>query len=97
MTDLFMLAWDLAAGLLLGAIFFGGLWWTVRSVSTRTVAPWLLGSFLVRTMIVLAGFYGIAHGAWFAVPVCLVGFLAARIAVTRFTRVRSAVSASTVP
>jgi F1F0 ATPase subunit 2 len=97
MTELFMLALDLTAGLLLGAIFFGGLWWTVRRVFARAVGPWLLGSFLVRTMLVLAGFYGIAHGTWFGVPVGLVGFLAARIAVTRFTQARSAVGASAVP
>jgi len=39
MTELLILA--LAAGLVLGAIFFGGLWWTVRKgVSSKYPALW---------------------------------------------------------
>ncbi len=40
------LTWVLAgvAGLLLGAIFFGGLWWTVRKgASSRRSALWFFG------------------------------------------------------
>ena len=47
----------LVAGVLLGAIFFGGLWWTVRKgVSSKRPALWFFGSLLLRTSIVLAGF-----------------------------------------
>ena len=46
------------AGLALGLIFFGGLWWTVRkAVASRQPALWFLGSLLARMAIVLAGFY----------------------------------------
>ena len=51
-----VLAW--VAGVLLGAIFFGGLWWTVRKgVSSKQPALWFFGSLLLRMSIALAGFY----------------------------------------
>jgi F1F0 ATPase subunit 2 len=75
------------AGLLLGAIFFGGLWWTVnRGVSSPRPAVWFLGSFLVRMGITLAGFYVVSGGHWERLVSCLLGFLAARVAVTVLTR-----------
>jgi F1F0 ATPase subunit 2 len=75
------------AGGALGAIFFGGLWWTVRrGIRSRRPALWFLGSLLLRTGIVLAGFYFAADRQWERVLVCLLGFVMARLAVTRLTR-----------
>jgi F1F0 ATPase subunit 2 len=75
------------AGLLLGAIFFGGLWWTVnRGVSSPRPAFWFLGSFLMRMGATLAGFYLVSGGHWERLVSCLVGFLTARVAVTVLTR-----------
>ena len=75
------------AGLLLGAIFIGGLWWTVRKgVSSQRPALWFFGSLLLRTGITLAGFYLVAAGHWERLVVCLIGFVLARVAVTRLTR-----------
>ena len=80
-----MLAW--LAGMILGAIFFGGLWWTVhRSLSSKQPAIWFLGSLLVRTSIVLAGFLFVARGHWQRLVVCLIGFVMARLAVMWLTR-----------
>jgi F1F0 ATPase subunit 2 len=77
----------LAAGVLLGAIFFGGLWWTVRrGFSSNQPALWFFGSLLLRTGITLAGFYLVAAGHWERLVVCLIGFVLARVAVTRLTR-----------
>ena len=77
----------LMAGALLGAIFFGGLWWTVRkSFSSPNPALWLFGSSLVRTSMALAGFYFIALGHWQRLLVSLLGFGMARLIVTRLTR-----------
>ncbi len=54
-----------AAGLVLGAIFFGGLWWTVRKgLSSRQPALWFFGSMLLRMGIALAGFYFVGRGDW---------------------------------
>jgi F1F0 ATPase subunit 2 len=75
------------AGGALGAIFFGGLWWTVRQgIRSRQPALWFLGSLLLRTGIVLAGFYFAADRHWERLLVCLLGFVMARLAVMRLTR-----------
>ena len=79
------LAW--AAGGLLGAVFFGGLWWTVRkSVSSPQPALWVFGSLLVRMSIALTGFYFVAGSRWERMLLCLLGFVMARLVVTWLTR-----------
>jgi F1F0 ATPase subunit 2 len=79
---------SLLAGVLLGAIFFGGLWWTIRrGVSSKQPAAWFFFSLLIRTGIALAGFYFLARGDWRRVLFCLLGFILARLLVTWFTRV----------
>lgn len=77
----------LVAGVLLGALFFGGLWWTVQKgvASTRSVL-WFFVSLLLRTSFTLAGFSFVARGAWQRLLVCLLGFVMARLLVTRLTR-----------
>ena len=87
MNDTFRLMVALVAGLLLGAVFFGGLWWTVqKGVSSKRPALWFVGSLLVRTSIAVAGFYFIARGHWQRLIVCLIGFVVARLIVTRLTQ-----------
>jgi F1F0 ATPase subunit 2 len=87
MNETIILAAALAAGVLLGAIFFGALWWTVRKgVTAKIPALWFLGSSLLRMSIVLAGFYFVARGDWKKLLLCLVGFLIARFTVLRLTR-----------
>ena len=77
----------LVAGALLGAMFYGGLWWTVRrGVSSKRVALWFLGSLLLRMGLALAGFYFVGGGHWQRLLLCLIGFVMARIVVTRLTR-----------
>lgn len=87
MNDPFMLVVAGAAGLVLGAVFFGGLWWTVRKgVSSPRPAIWFVGSMLLRTGIVLAGFYFVGGGQWQRLLVCLIGFVLARYLVMRLIR-----------
>jgi F1F0 ATPase subunit 2 len=77
----------LACGGLLGMIFFGGLWWTIRSaLAAANPARWFAGSLLLRTSLVLVGFYMIAAAGWQALALCLLGFLLSRMAVTRLAR-----------
>lgn len=88
MIDLLSLAFALIAGIMLGAIFFGGLWWTVRKgVSAKHPAFWFFGSMLLRTCIVVLGFYFILGDSWQRLLAGLLGFIVARIVVTRLTRV----------
>jgi F1F0 ATPase subunit 2 len=78
---------SLLAGIALGAVFFGGLWWTVRRAMTSDrVALWFFGSLLLRTGIVLAGFYLACGEDWQRWLAALLGFGAARLAATRLTR-----------
>ena len=87
MNETFTLVLAGMAGVLLGVIFFGGLWWTVRKgVSSPRPAFWFLGSTLLRTSIVLVGFYFIGRGHWDRMLVCLLGFVIARFIVMWFTR-----------
>ncbi len=88
MIEALRLAAALAVGILLGAVFFGGLWWTVfKSFSSKQPAAWFLSSLLLRTGFVLTGFYFAARGGWKSLLVCLLGFVAARMMVIRVTRV----------
>ena len=91
MNDVSGLLLALVTGILLGAMFFAGLLWTVQKgvLSTRP-ALWFFGSALLRTSIVLAGFYIVAHGHWERLLLCLLGFVFARLIVTRLTRVAAA-------
>jgi F1F0 ATPase subunit 2 len=77
----------LAAGVLLGVFFFGGLWWTVEwGVRSRRPAFVFAGSMLVRTSVTLSGFYLIGRGRWDRLLVCLLGFIIARVVVTSLVR-----------
>lgn len=74
----------LIVGILLGTVFYGGLWWTVqRMVSLRWVALWFLSSLLLRTLIVLAGFYLACADDWHRWLAALLGFTVVRLAITR--------------
>jgi F1F0 ATPase subunit 2 len=75
------------AGLMLGAIFFGGLWWTVREcVVTRRSTLWLLASWLLRMGIAVSGFYLVGHVHWLWMLAALTGFVVARLLVNWLIR-----------
>ncbi len=75
-------------GATLGAFFFGGLWWTVqKGLTSNHPALWFFGSTLLRTGLVLVGFFFISAGDWQKLLACLFGFFIARIVVTRLTRI----------
>jgi len=87
MSEISNLMMALLAGVLLGMIFYGGLWWTIRrSVSAKTLNVWLIGSFPFRAIIAVGGFYLVSRGDWRSLLVCLLGFLIARVCVTRLLR-----------
>jgi F1F0 ATPase subunit 2 len=90
MNETLMLALAGVVGFLLGAIFFGGLWWTVRrGLSSKQPALWFLGSGLLRMSIALAGFYFVGRGHWERLLLCLLGFIVARFIVMWLTRPRA--------
>ena len=84
MGDIPELALALFVGALLGAFFFGGLWWTVqKAVTSERPALWFLGSLLLRTGVILAGFYLVSQNHWSRLVMCLLGFLIARVVVVK--------------
>jgi F1F0 ATPase subunit 2 len=86
MSETLALTLACVAGAALGAIFFGGLWWTVRvGASAQRPALWFAVSALSRTTIVLAGFYFVAAGHWERMALCLAGFVVGRAVVMRST------------
>jgi F1F0 ATPase subunit 2 len=88
MSELSAIIVALLVGILLGAIFFGGLWWTIRrGISASLPAVWFSSSLLLRMAIAITGFYFVSQGDWRRLAGCLLGFLLARVMVTRLTRV----------
>ena len=74
----------IVVGALLGFVYFGGLWLTVRGLpQRRRPAHAMLQSFLVRVVVLLLAIYGLTGGAPGAVLPLMAGFLAARTAWTR--------------
>jgi F1F0 ATPase subunit 2 len=76
-TSAFIVALVLAllAGVLLGTIFFGGLWWTIRKgLSSKQPAALFFFSLLLRTGMAMGGFYFVARGDWRRLLACLLGF-----------------------
>ncbi len=83
MSEVSPLLLALALGTVLGALFFGGLWWTVaRSTGSRNAPVWFLLSLLMRTSAATLGFYLVGQGSWERLAACLAGFVLARLMVT---------------
>jgi F1F0 ATPase subunit 2 len=67
------------AGLGIGLWYFGGLWFTVRRLpTTRHPALLLLGSFLVRAIISVCGFYVVMQGSGARLVAAFLGFVVIR-------------------
>jgi len=87
MTSALGLALALGTGLLTGLFFFGSLWWTTKKVLRSSHSALILtGSLLVRTAVVLAGLWLSAQGRWANAAAFLLGFLAARAVVVRWSK-----------
>lgn len=65
----------LGAGLGLGAFYFGALWITVQQLPGAR-RPWLLslGSFWIRLLVTVSGFYTVAQDRVENLALCLLGF-----------------------
>lgn len=95
-ADILMWLMIVLSGLLLGLIFYGGLWWTThRGLTARHPGLLFFVSMLVRTAVVLTGFYLISAGQWQRILVCLAGFTLARLVVLQYTKKKTTVPLST--
>jgi F1F0 ATPase subunit 2 len=74
------------AGGLLGAVFFGGLWWTLRrAFASPRPALWVGSSLLLRMACVAVGFIVVSSGDWRRLLACLLGFWATRWLLVRLS------------
>ncbi|AWV96793.1 ATP synthase subunit I [Arcticibacterium luteifluviistationis] len=83
------LYWVLAfiGGIALGLFFFGGLWFTIKKgVNAKIPAIWFFVSIVIRTGVVMIGFYYVSPAGWQGLIICLIGFIIARFVVTHFTK-----------
>lgn len=84
MEEATLLIVPLLTGCLLGILYFGGLWETVRRIpGSRRPYRLLVWSYLGRLSIVLGGFYLVMDGAWERLAACVAGFLAVRVIMIR--------------
>jgi len=84
MSETWMLLLAFIGGLLLGAFFYGGLWWTVqKGIASQRPALWFFVSYMLRTGLTMAGLYYISGGRWQQLLICLLGCIMARFTVMR--------------
>jgi len=78
------LALSALAGIVLGTLYFGGLWLTItRMRASKSPGIFLAISFLLRTVLVIGGFYLITDGKLERLAVAMLAFF-----VTRFVFIR---------
>jgi F1F0 ATPase subunit 2 len=87
-SDIGPMLGPLASGLVLGTVFFGGLWWTVtRGLKATTPAVWFGLSALLRMALVVSGLYYLARLGLPSLIAGLCGLLVARAAIKRLARI----------
>ena len=87
MSVFLLLTVALLAGMALGVVFFGGLWWTVNRALTAAVpAAWFGLSALLRMAAVVYGLYCFARLGLARLTACVCGTLIARIIIKPLTR-----------
>ncbi|MFO7545897.1 MAG: ATP synthase subunit I [Trueperaceae bacterium] len=90
------IALGFAAGAAIGASYFLGLWWTVRRATRSTrPTPLLLVSFVVRLAFAVALLLVIVRLGALALAAALLGFLVARVLLTRALAGRADVAGGT--
>lgn len=75
---------SIPAGLALGILFYGGLWFTVRRLpSTAHPVLLTLGSFWIRLAVVLGSFLVLAKQGLVYLSIAMTGFVVARLVIAR--------------
>lgn len=84
MNQLILIGGGLAAGGVMGYLYFRGLWWTLEHMQAqRHPYALLILSFFVRSVLVAAGFYLLLKIRWEMVALGVVGFMAIRYVLVR--------------
>jgi len=90
-AEIIALSLALLAGVLIGAIFFGGLWWTVLyGLKAKRPVLLFISSLTVRFGLALIVFYFVGEGHLERLTACLAGFIVSRVIIGRiFQRSKS--------
>lgn len=87
MNEIMLILIVFICGIILGIIFFGGLWLTVKKgIASKTPGLLFVLSFFTRTGITLLGFYYLGANNPKNMAACLVGFVVARFIVKYYTK-----------
>lgn len=74
-------------GIVLGILFFGGLWLTIqKALHSKIPALIFAASFMIRMAVFLTGFYYVTQNSWQKMLICLAAFLMARTIITRISQ-----------
>ena len=83
-TDLGLLP-AFAWGMVLGAVFLAGLWFSVHGLrGARHPGLLMVTSFIARMLLVIGGFYMLSDGDWRRLVAALAGFILVRILTVRW-------------
>lgn len=95
MNEILMVSFNALVGVLLGVVFFGGLWWTVqKGMTAAQPGLFFAGSLTLRTVLVVTGFMMVARGDWRRLAACLGGFVLVRISMVLSTSDRTMTKAA---
>ena len=87
MTDWPLYLISFSAGIVLGIVFFGGLWLTVqKAMSSNRPAIWFGVSLLIRSALVIGGLYWVTGQQWQRLLASLSGFILSRVLVLYVTK-----------
>lgn len=79
MTDGLWAIGVLVWGALLGLMYFGGLWLTLRRLTeVKHQTVWVLGSLAIRNVLAVVGFFPVVRQGWQYALICLAGFILVR-------------------
>ncbi len=85
MTNVLALIGPLLTGAVIGLIFFGGLWWTLKRALLSRQPVWgLTLSLILRTGLALLGFYWLVPPHWPQLLSSLLGFTLVRLLISRY-------------
>lgn len=88
MDNIWILILALLLGTLLGGLFFGGLWLTIKmALNSKMPAVLFILSFFIRTAMVIGGFYMIAKQDSSKWIMCACGFIIARFVSKKYLKI----------
>ncbi len=77
-------------GVLVGIVYFGGLWWTVKHLQgTESMTRLLAASWLIRNAFFLGVFFWVMQGNWLRLLAAFAGMVSVRIAMTVYMKIKN--------